>query len=130
MKCAPEKPRIELLGSNGFLGGLLYSNLVHQGYLVMRAECNLTYFESFHSGLMLDRRKSIAISMAWSSNCRNDYINNSENLIWAKKNIEIAKYCLGNDCVFDVPRSCPECGKNQAKKYVNSKIQLIVTVEI
>ena len=119
-----EKPRIILLGSNGFLGSHLYSSLLSQGYLVIRAERDLAFFERYHSGSKLDKRKTIVISMAWSSNSRNDYLNNPENLIWTKKHIEIAKYCLRNDYVFVVPGSCLEYGQNQSVEYVRSKIQL------
>jgi nucleoside-diphosphate-sugar epimerase len=124
MKDVSEKPRVILLGSNGFLGSHLYSNLLRQGYLVIRAECDLAYFEDYHSGSKLDKGKTIVISMAWSSNSRNSYLNNPENLIWAKKHMEIAKYCLRNDYVFVVPGSCLEYGQNQAVEYVKSKIQL------
>jgi nucleoside-diphosphate-sugar epimerase len=124
MKDGSEKPRIILLGSNGFLGSHFYSNLARQGYLVMRAKCDLAYFESNHSVLKIDKRKTIVISMAWSSNSRIGYLNNPENLIWAKKHMEIAKYCLRNDYVFVVPGSCLEYGQNQAVEYVKSKIQL------
>ena len=119
-----EKPRIILLGSNGFLGSHLYSSLLSQGYLVIRAERDLAFFERYHSGSKLDKRKTIVISMAWSSNSRNGYLNNPENLIWAKKHMEIAKYCLRNDYVFVVPGSCLEYGQNQSVEYVRSKIQL------
>ena len=129
MKDVSEKPKILLLGSNGFLGSHLYSNLVRQEYLVMRAECDLEYLESYHSGSKLDNRKTIVISMAWSSNSRNGYLNNPENLIWSKKHIEIAKYCLRNDYVFVVPGSCLEYGENQAIEYVKSKVQLRTFLE-
>jgi nucleoside-diphosphate-sugar epimerase len=119
-----ENPRIILLGSNGFLGSHLYSSLLREGYLVIRAERDLTFFEGYHSDSKLDKRKTIVISMAWSSNSRNDYLNNPENRIWTKKHIEIAKYCLRNDYVFVVPGSCLEYGQNQAVEYVRSKIQL------
>jgi len=119
-----EKPRIILLGSNGFLGSHLYSNLLRQEYLVIRGECDLTYLQNYHSGPKLDKRKAIVISMAWSSNSRIGYLNDPENSIWAKKHMEIAKFCLRNDYVFVVPGSCLEYGQNQAVEYVKSKIQL------
>jgi hypothetical protein len=90
----------------------------------MRAEFDLAKFESYHLGPKFEKRKTIVISMAWSSNSRIGYLNNPENFIWAKKHMEIAKYCLRNDYVFVVPGSCLEYGQNQDVEYVKSKIQL------
>jgi nucleoside-diphosphate-sugar epimerase len=118
------KPRIILFGSHGFLGSYLYSNLVLQGYLVVRADFNLAKFESFLSKSKLEKKETIVISMAWSSNSKKNYLNDPENLVWAKKHIEIAKYCLRNNCIFIVPGSCLEYGENQVVEYVKAKLQL------
>lgn len=120
----PEKSKILLLGSKGFLGSHLHSNLIDLGYSVVCAESDLAYLESHHRRSKNDNRETIVISMAWSSNSKKGYLHSPENSMWATKHIEIAKYCLKEDFFFVVPGSCLEYGENQEVEYVKSKIQL------
>jgi len=124
MKDESHKAKIILLGSTGFLGSQLHSNLVSQGYLVELADRSLTFLERKEPRSKLDGRKTLVISMAWSSNRRSDYLNNPENAIWTQKHIEIAQYCIKHDYFLVVPGSCLEYGDNESNEYVKSKIQL------
>ena len=121
---ASQDPIIILIGSRGFLGGQLYSDLVCQGYLPMRAESNLIYLEEMCSRSKFGDKTVILISMSWSSNRRRDYLNNPENSIWAARHIEIAKFCLRNDFFFVVPGTCLEYLEDRTVEYIKSKIQL------
>jgi len=124
MKNLSEKPAVILLGSSGFLGSQLFVELVRQGYDPKRADSDLFYLERNHSRSKFDLSKTIVISMAWSSNSKSNYMHDPENLVWAKKHIEIAKFCLKNDYFLVVPGSCLEYGENESINYVKSKMWL------
>jgi hypothetical protein len=119
-----QMPRIILMGSGGFLGGQLFQEITRLGYRPERAKCDLTDLEVNHSRSKFDLRRTILISMTWTSNSKRDYLNNPENLVWAKKHIDFAKFCLKNDYFFLVPGSCLEYEGDESIAYVASKTLL------
>ena len=124
MRKTSENVRIILLGSKGFLGSHLYSTLVRLGYPVICVDSNLASLESNYRNSRNYIGKTVVISMAWSSNSSRRYLNSPENLVWALKHIEIAKFCLKEKILFVVPGTCLEYGENERLEYVRSKVIL------
>jgi len=116
-----EDLRILFLGHRGFLGSHIYQELIFRGFACEVISGDISQLQDNLLAPTRNSKVNLLISMAWCSNRNPNYLDSSENYFWAKRHIEIAKFCIENDIFLLIPGTCLEYCSSGTSAYVESK---------
>jgi len=120
-----ELPRIMFFGSTGFLGSALCQGLLEKGVEVSLVSRNLEILTEETFGQQRRTGPTTFISAAWISNSKKGYLYDDKNFEWAKKHIEIAKFCQRNNFRLIIPGTCLEYLDRKDVPYIASKLKVL-----